>query len=411
MRILFVHRHFPGQYKHLAPAVARRPGVSAVGLSLDRAGEVPGVKTIRYRPTRGTSPTVHPWVSETETKAIRGEAAARAALKLKADGFTPDVICAHPGWGEALFLKDVWPGARMLGFMEFYYHAEGYDVGFDAEFAATSFEDRARLRMKNAAGLLSLDACDWGVSPTHFQKSTYPACWQRKISVIHDGIDTDALRPRPDITATLPDGATLTARDEVITFINRNLEPYRGFHVFMRALPEIQRRRPSAHVLIIGGTETSYGRRPPGGRSWKDVMLEEVGHGLDLSRVHFLGNVAYPTFVGLMQLSAAHVYLTYPFVLSWSMLEAMSCGALVIGSATPPVMEVIEDGHNGLLVDFFDQRGLADAVDRVLDHPDRMTEVRARARRTVVERYDLKRICLPRHLALIEAVTKGELPP
>jgi glycosyltransferase involved in cell wall biosynthesis len=197
----------------------------------------------------------------------------------------------------------------------------------------------------------------------------------------------------------------------VITFVNRNLEPYRGFHVFMRALPEIQRRRPNAWVLIVGGEDVSYGARLPDGQTYRQKAMAEVGASLNMERVRFLGRVPYADFVRLLQISGVHVYLTYPFVLSWSMLEAMAAECLVVGSATPPVEEVIRDGDNGLLVDFFSKTGLADAIDRVLDHPDRMRALRMRARQTVIDGYDLKSVCLPRQLALVDDVAALRLPP
>jgi glycosyltransferase involved in cell wall biosynthesis len=412
MRVLFVHQNFPGQYKHLAPALAARRDCEVVALAINQQPVPAGVKVVRYEPKRSSSQSVHPWVSDIETKVIRGEAAAETAAILDQKGFRPDVICAHPGWGESLFLKDVWPDARVLSFIEFYYNVEGSDFGFDKEFTDLSLASRCRLRMKNANQLLTLMASDWAVSPTEFQRQTVPPLFQSRMSVIHDGVDTAVVRPNPEETLKLEKaGVTLSRADEVITFINRNLEPYRGFHVFMRALPEIQKRRPNAWVLILGGDDVSYGAQPPKGQTYRQILLNEVGAKLDMSRIRFLGRVPYSSFLKLLQVSSAHVYLTYPFVLSWSMLEAMAAECLVIGSATAPVQEVIADGENGLLVDFFSPEAIADAIDRVLDDPDRMQPLRTRARQTVIERYDLKTVCLPRHLALVDAVAEGRLPP
>jgi len=412
MRVLFVHQNFPGQYKHLAPALAARTGATVKALSINKNTVPPGITAHHYAPDRGTTKDIHPWVSDLETKVIRGEAAARAALQLKAAGFEPDVICAHPGWGEALFLKDVFPGARLLSFIEFHYQPSGADYGFDPEFSTIDLDGLCRLRMKNANSLLNLDACDWAVTPTEWQRSTIPTIYQRKTSVIFDGIDTDIVRPDPAAAITLNKaGVTLKPGDEIITFVNRNMEPYRGFHVFMRALPEIQRRRPNAWTIIVGGDEVSYGRQLEKGQTYRQIMMDEVGDRLDMDRIRFVGRVPYADFVRMLQVSAVHVYLTYPFVLSWSMLEAMAAGCLVVGSATPPVEEVIRDGENGLLVDFFSTQGIADAIDRVLDHPERMQALRVKARQTVLDRYDLNRVCLPRHLALIEALAAGDIPP
>ncbi|HHH38052.1 MAG TPA: glycosyltransferase [Sedimenticola sp.] len=406
MRILLVHQNFPGQYRYLAPHLARQGHqVFAVGERRpQRQIRIPGVRYLAYDPPRGATPSTHHYLRGTEANIRRGQQVVRLALDIAKNGWAPRVICAHPGWGESLFLKDVFPRAKILNYYEFFYNAEGSDVGFEPG-REPDIDTRCKLRVRNATQLMSFASGDWGISPTHWQQRQYPPMMRALISVIHDGVDTHAIRPDPKAVLELPDHQLrLTREDEVITYVARNLEPYRGFHIFMRALPEILRHRPRARVLIVGREGVSYGSPPKDGRTWRQVMMDEVGSDLDLNRVHFLGQVPYPTFLKLVQISSAHVYLTYPFVLSWSMLEAMACGALVIGSRTPPVEEVIEDGVNGLLVDFFDTRGLADRIDAALDDPGAMEPIRRRARETVVERYDLKRVCLPQQLALIETL-------
>lgn len=403
MKILFIHQNFPGQYLHLAPAMARRGHiVHAIGINKHPA--LPGVNVIHYAPKRGSTANIHPYAADIETKVIRGEAVARIAMEMRKKGYIPDLVCAHAGWGECLFVKDVWPETKLLSIFELHYVLQGGDANFDPEFATDDAANRMRLRMKNANSLLNLDVADHGVSATRFQWSTLPEIYRHKVSVIHEGIDTDAIRPDPGVRLKLPDGAALSKQDEVITFVGRNLEPYRGYHRFMRALPEIQRRRPNAQVVIIGAEGVSYGKAAPAGTSWKKIFFDEVKDRLDMSRVHFTGAVSRDDFTRLLQVTSAHVYLTYPFVLSWSMIEAMSCGALVIGSSTAPVMEVIEHGKNGLLVDFFSQEQLCDTIDRVFEHPDRFRELREAARRTAVAQYDLNRVCLPKQVALAERV-------
>jgi glycosyltransferase involved in cell wall biosynthesis len=407
MNLLFVHQNFPGQFKHLAPHFARA-GHLVQALAIDGAG-LPGIETQRYKPGRSTNRQTHPWAQEFETKVIRGEACAAAALKLKAQGFVPDVIVANPGWGESLFLKDVWPGARLLAMIEFYYAARGLDFDFDPEFSSRDLARDAKLRAKNAHLLMALEDMDWGLSPTQFQRDTVPAAYRERVSVIFEGIDTAVVRPDPAASFTA-NACTLRAGDEVVTFVNRNLEPYRGYHVFMRALPEILRRRPNAIALIVGGDGVSYGASAPAGKSWKQIFLDEVKERLDLGRVFFLGRIPYADYLKVLQVSACHVYLTYPFVLGWSCIEALSAGCLVVGSRTPPVEEVIEHGANGLLVNFFDTAALANSVVECLANPKHFTALRAAARRTAIERYDLAQICLPQQVQLVEQVARGSRP-
>jgi len=410
MNYLFIHHNFPGQFQHIANHLAARPGNRVVFVTQPNENRMVGVETVFYTPFRTVTPGIHHYLLDTEQAVLWGQAVHEACRGLKAQGFRPDVIVGHGGWGETLFVKDVWPDVPLLTYFEFYYHAAGQDVGFDPDEPPTP-NDGPRLRLKNAVNHLAFASTDWGLTPTRWQASLHPADMRKRLIVLHEGIDTAVACPADGASFQAPGmERPLTSEDEVITFVNRNLEPYRGFRVFMRALPEILARRPRAHVLMVGGTGISYGAPPPDGKSWHQVMMEEVGDRLDLSRVHFLGTIPHAVFIGLMRLSSVHVYLTYPFVLSWSLLESMSCGCAVVASDVAPVREVIQDGKNGLLVDFFDQTALADAIDRIMDHPDRMQKMRDAARKTVIERYDLRTVTLPRHLALVQALAEGSDP-
>ena len=410
MKILFIHQNFPGQFLHLAPELARR-GHDCLALT-DAANNRPaGIPFVKYR---YTPPAVDP--KETRlgrnytTMSDRGVAVARAARTLRDEkGYEPDLILGHSGWGETLFLKEIWPKARLVIYAEFYYRGQGLDMGFDPEFSTPGF-DGLMIAQGRAAHLgQALVHADAGIAPTEWQASTFPPVLRQMLTVLHDGIDTDLVRPDPQARLELPSGRVLTAGDEVVSFVNRNLEPYRGWHIFARALPAVLQARPDAQVVIVGSDGVSYGQPPADGRAWKEDLLREVGPRLDLSRVHFLGRVPHETFVRLMQVTRVHAYLTYPFVLSWSLLEAMSAGALVIGSRTPPVQEVIRDGVNGVLVDFFDVEAWSNALVAALRRPDRYRPLRAAARSSVIERYDLRSHCLPRIVSYIEA--QGAIPP
>ena len=408
MRILFIHQNFPGQFRHLAPALVQR-GHEVMAMSMVKGSPAvwQGVRIVSYAPRRGSTAGIHPWVSDMESKTIRGEACFRTAMAMKSEGYQPDLIIAHPGWGESLFVKEVWPAARLGIYCEFFYCHEGADVGFDPEFASKDPEgDACRLRMKNLNILLHFDSADAGISPTRWQAGTFPGPFRQRISVIHDGIDTSVAIPNKKVSLVAETGLKLTGDDEIITFVNRNLEPYRGYHVFMRALPEILKRRPRARILIVGGDEVSYGARPPQGGSWKAIFASEVRPQIsdaDWGRVHFLGKIPYSQFITLLQLSTVHLYLTYPFVLSWSLLEAMSTGCAIVASDTAPVREAVRHGDTGRLVDFFDVGGLVEEVCRLLDDPQERASLGLSARRFAQETYDLAGVCLPRQIEWVNS--------
>lgn len=413
MRILFIHQNFPAQFKYLAPVLAQSHEVRVLTLNARLPANWQGIPINRYTLQRASTKNIHPWIIDFEAQVIRGEAVLYAALNLRQQDFTPDIIIAHPGWGESLALKDVWPKAKLGLYCEFFYHAEGADVGFDSEFPNTDPALASRIRLKNTNTLIQLSTFDAGISPTCWQASTFPEMFRNKISVIHDGIDSSVLQPNLSAVLSLKansgDALTLSKKDEIITFVNRNLEPYRGYHIFMRSLPILLKQRPNARILLVGGEGTSYGAKPPDQKSWKAIFIEEVRSHIsnsDWSRVHFLGNLPYHHFVTLLQCSSLHVYLTYPFVLSWSLLEAMSIGCAIVASDTSPVRDVITDNETGRLVNFFDHKALADEISFLLDNPAERQRLGVNARALILEKYDLKTICLPKQIKWVENILK-----
>lgn len=411
MQFLFVHQNFPGQFVHLAPSLVQRGhSVKAFVMRKGVGKEWSGIQLHEVKPIKGSTPGIHPWLIDLETKVIRGESIFRAALELKRSGYEPDVIMAHPGWGESLFLKDVWPKAQLAIYCEFNYSETGFDVGFDPEFSEVQEGDACRLRLKNLNNSMHFEFANAAVSPTRFQAETFPLPFRKKIKVLHDGIDTLKIRPKPDARLTLPNNTVLTRDHEVITFANRNLEPYRGYHIFMRALPQILRERPLAHVVIVGGDQTSYGRAPAKNATWKQIFIDEVRPQIsdaDWQRVTFLPQLARDTFSAFLQISRVHIYFTYPFVAGWSLLESMSAGCTVIGSDTAPVREFISHERNGILSPFFDIPALVHNISRVLDDEALRTRLGAEARRTVESNYDLQSVCLPQWVQWAEGLSNG----
>lgn len=399
MRILLVHQNYPGQFLRIAPALEQR-GHQVMALTRSDNTRQISMRHMRYQ-HEDINPT-GPGASYMK-HAARGGSAARAAQTLRDQhGFTPDVIFGHPGWGETLFLREVWPNARLLTYGEFYYGTEGRDWGFDPEFSQDNLGSRVGLISRQAHLLQALQQSDAALSPTKWQASTFPPEYRDRIHVVHDGIDTDLARPNPAARLTLKTGQVFNAGDEVLTYVGRNLEPYRGYHTFMRALPEVLARRPNAHAVIVGGDGVSYGTARADGISWKQHMLNEVGGNLDMNRVHFTGKLPYTDFISLLQISRVHAYLSYPFVLSWSLMEAMSAGCHIVGSDTPPVAEVIHDGQTGQLVDFFDVPAWSEALVAGLATPRDFDHLRTGARALIKENYDLRTVCLPKLIAFVE---------
>ena len=363
MNLLIVHQNFPGQFRHVALAALNRPGVTVTAIGRDTAPGVSGINLFRYRPVRSKKNYIHPYLHQYEEAVGDGQQVLGVLKGLKQKGYRPDVILAHPGWGETLFVKDVYPDIPLIHLCEYYYHSKSADVGFDPEFPCAP-DASSRIRPLNSMHLLNLEQCDIGISPTYWQRSLFPPAYHSKIHVIHEGIALQAPEPLPIASVKLPSGHVLEAGQPVVTYVARNLEPYRGFHSFMRSIPYIQAECPDAQIVIVGGDGVSYGRLPKGFENWRTKLLAELD--INLSRVHFTGKLPYKTYRAVLQISEVHVYLTYPFVMSWSLLEAMASECVVIGSNTAPVREVIVDGVNGLLVDFFDAEAIAGKVCRVL---------------------------------------------
>jgi glycosyltransferase involved in cell wall biosynthesis len=402
-KILFVHNGAPGRFAFLARLLLAR-GDELMLLNPPDGTDLAGVPTVRWQPERGSAEGIYPPATKAEADIIRGVAAAAAATRtIREGGFTPDLIVGHPGWGEMAFLHDAFPDARQIQIGEYYYRARGGDVGFDPEFAATDFRSDLVVTGKNAVLAMSLAEADRIVCPTPFQANLFPAAFRDKAVVIHEGIDTETTRPREGVRIQLGDGRVLDGTAPVVTFVNRAFEPMRGVHVFLRALPRLLAARPDVQVLMIGADiPPVYGARPAGGGTWKAAMLAELGDRLDLSRVHFTGPLSYEQLLAAFSISAAHVYLTYPFVLSWSLLDAMACECLLVASDTAPVRDVISHGRDGLLVDFFDVEGLADTLAKVCTAPEDYSPLRRAARAKVVAEYDRRTVTEPAWLALID---------
>lgn len=399
MRILFLHPNFPAQFRHIAVALAKDSRNQVVFGTAKKEGSLPGVYKALYQTSRTAHPQTHHYVKTLENAVLQGQAVYRLSEQLKSQGFLPDIVYGHSGWGPTLLIKDIFPSAELLCYFEWFYHAHGSDADFDPNDPINA-DDEARIRLKNAPILIDLYSCDRALAPTYWQRQQFPSEYHSKINVLHDGVDPEFFQPQPGAKLVLP-RLNLDLRDvpEIVTYVARGMEPYRGFPQFMESVALLQKRCPSCHLVVVGENRVAYGKSLPNNQTYKDLMLRKLD--LDLNRIHFTGLLPYSEYLQVLQSSTVHVYLTRPFVLSWSMLEALATGCLVVASNTEPVTELIEDEVNGLLVDFFSPQEISDRVYEVLNHPTRMASIRLKARETILQRYNLANL-LPKHLHWIE---------
>lgn len=386
-RILFAHTNFPAQFGFLGTRL-KRAGWD-VGFATARKGVATDVfRILPFEEGREVTPRIHPYVAPLERAVIRGQHAARAFLAARNQGWVPDIVMAHSGWGAGLFARDIFADAVFIPYLEWWYRYPPVDSQFLGEFEPNE-DSRLRQRIRNAPILLDLEAADRALCPTEFQAAQFPPRLRAEISVMHDGVDTDAHAPapaRPDRVGAL----ALGDMAEIVTYATRGMEPQRGFPSFMRALERLQKRRPGLHALIVGEDRVAYGRKLPEGDSWKTRMLAELD--LDPARTHFTGHLTRSEYIRVLQASDAHVYLTAPFVLSWSMLEAMSAGCALVAADVEPVREFVTHGETGLLTDFHDPAAIADAVARLLDDRAEAGRLGAAARAAIVEGYALETV-------------------
>ena len=406
-KILFVHRNFPAQFKNIADHLSSEGyEVTAIISGLNTNRQNSKFKIIRYdihRSSRGD----YDLLSDFEAKVIRAEAAYLRCKIYAAGGYSPDIIYFHPAWGESIFLRTLWPSAKLLMYCEYFTGEHNEDL-FYGNNDSHVLDEKSLLKIviKKSNLLLNLVNFDVGISPTLFQKKTFPKEYQGKIETIHDGVDTSYFSPSDQVEIRINrDNRTYTfdKDSEVLTFVNRNMEPYRGINSMIRAIPSLLQLRPNLSIFLIGESAKGYGPAPDRGKygtkNWKEIILEEIDpqmRPVDWERVFFLGTVPKNFYRSCLQLSSCHVYLTYPYILSWSLLEAMSVGCSIVASDNTAVREFIADDINGTIVDFFDVPGLVRAcVNTITDRP-LSKKYGVLARRKIVAEYDLESIILPK---------------
>ena len=398
MRYLFIHQNFPGQYLHLLRHLAAEPRNELVFISESNPNAIEGVRRVLYQKPTPNQEQVHPVARDLDLAARRAEIVSGMAGNLKRLGFTPDIIIGHHGWGEMLDIQDVYPDVPILGYFEFYYEINGQDVNYDTEWPITP--DRyPRIRAMNAVNHLALALNQHGQTPTHWQLTRYPDWAQKHIRLIREGARLDVCKPNP--AARQEEFAIgefrVAPHEKLVSYVARNLEPYRGFHVMMRALPPLLAARRDVKVVMVGGDDVSYGSRLTN-TTWREFFQKELAGKYDESRVLLPGQIGYDSYLRLLQRSDVHVYLTYPFVASWSLREALAMGCAVIASDVESVAEFITHGRNGLLVPGLDHANLARTILELLEDRKLNAKLRAGARRHAEKHLDMKD-----HLAAMDA--------
>lgn len=389
MNILFLHRSVSGQFKHLAKELAKNSQNNVVFITDDESGEIEGVKKVLYKTKIQPSINCHQYLKNYEEAIIHAQATAETAENLAKQGFVPDVIYSFP-WGNGMFMKDLFKDVKMVSYCEWFYNSDSEDIKYTG--ITLNENDKSAIRCKNSKLLTELDACDAGLTPTEWQKSQFPKEYQNKITVMHDGIDTDFFKPDDNAKFLIKDkNIEFTSNDEVITYATRGMEPLRGFPQFIEAIEILLENRPNAQVIIAGEDVVCYGQKLPIG-TYKQKMLQQCD--LDMNRVHFVGKLSYDEYLSLLQISSAHIYLTAPYVLSWSFLEAMACECPIIASSTKPVQEFMSDNYNGLLTDFFDVEEISEKIIFALDNKEKMKVIRKNARQTILDKCSLKSLLL-----------------
>lgn len=404
MHFLLVHQNFPGQFRDLAPRlVALGHRVTALSARQPAPGRVPEAIQV----------CVYPWSEpdregtlidpNLEVNLRRGARVAAMATLLRQQGLQPDVVIAHSGWGEALYLRDIWPRARLWAYPELYSQPLLLGYGFDPDRGIPTDRAQQSMRRQNFVALAALADSDLALSPTQFQRDTFPAHLRHHIRVLPEGLDLQPLGQLPVKPIVLPGGLVLKPGDPVVTYASRSLEPHRGFPMFMRALPELFRRHARVQVVVVGGFGSSYSEPSPHPKGYRGQLLQELQGQLDLSRLHFLGLLPHRDLLSLLRISSAHVYLTYPYALSWSLMEAMGCAAPLVASSPGPATEVVIDGETGLLVPFGQHGNLTAALLHLLANVPLARRLGEAAQRLALERFDVGRAA--KELVTLAALT------
>ena len=389
MHLLLIHQNFPGQFRDLAPAwLARGHRVTALG-SASAPEDDPrwdGLTYVRYRLDGIEEPSVEE----------RGHAVAEACRQLQQKGLVPDLVMVHTAWGESQQLREVFPTTPLVVFPELWGHAEALGFGIDQQLTGQSAED-SWFEQENQLAATAIDESDAAIVACEAQSQSFPLPWRDQLTVLPEGLEQSKYGATPSAELRW-NNHIFAAGQPLVTLVSRNLEPLRGLRQAVLAWPAIAAAVPDAQLLLVGDRGQGYGMEvPPAGDDHLSAALKTLPKGVDHQRIHWLGSLDHSIMVRLLQVSACHLALSYPYTLSWSVLEAMACGAALVSNHGSPIARELIDGHNGLLVRFNDHHALAQAVIELLNHPARRAQIGTAALHTIEQRFSL-----PKSLASFE---------
>ena len=399
MHVLFAHKSFPAQFGQIMTHLVTEHGAECTFVSEKSTKTISAdVRRIEFKPRRVASMGTSYFGRSHETQMWRSQGIVESLAEQP--DLRPDLVVAHSGFFTSAFFRELYD-CPIVNLFEYYYHPTESDCDFRSDLFSRNIIQDMQTRVRNSVFLLDLENCDFGYCPTDWQRSLFPEEFQSKLTTAHDGIDTNYWRPATSGSAIqrIRESLEIPNNMKVVTYVTRGFESMRGFDIFMKFAKRLCDSRVDVVVLVVGSDHVCYGadRQITDGLSFKDWVLQQDDY--DLNRIRFLGHVPSDTVRDVYQISDLHVYLTAPFIVSWSPLEAMSSGCLMLGSDTQPVQEVVGHGENGLLSDFFDVDRMVDQARCCLDEPHTFRPLRAAARQTIKQRFSLE-ACLPKLMEL-----------
>jgi glycosyltransferase involved in cell wall biosynthesis len=398
MHVLFVHQNYPAQFGHIARRLVKDRGWQCTCLSRNPSGNDNSVALIQYDVKGGATEKTHYCARSFENAVGHSQGIYEACRQHRE--LQPDLIVGHSGFGSTLFLKELYD-CPIVNYFEYFYRPHGSDMDFRLEYPCKEI-DFLRSYCRNAMILLDLENCHAGYCPTHWQKSLLPTRYADKLQVIHDGVDTDIWQ-RHENLPRLIGPHHIDADTRIVTYVARGLESMRGFDIFMKVAKRIYEQMPNVVFVVVGADQVYYGGdlNHIKEKSFREHVLKRDDY--NLSKFLFTGILQPSQLARLLSLSDLHIYLTVPFVLSWSLMNAMSCGCKVLASNTEPVREVIVHERNGLLADFYNIDGLVSSSLQVLSDPQAHGRLGQAATATVQEKYAMNKT-LPALIVFFESV-------